>query len=78
MENIRNYKTNSKTKFVYFCHYQNQDEEYADNQEAYKQGNKVDTQKIFVGIFIDGRRNQVNDHCKKPEKIAGCPADFFF
>lgn len=73
MENIRNYKTNSKTKFVDFCHCQGKDEQKTDNEKPYKQRNEVEAEEILIGIFIDGCRHQVNDNCKKPKEIAGCP-----
>lgn len=77
MENIRNYKTNSKTKFVYFCDSKNQNEDNTDDKEAYKQGDKVDTQQVLLATFVDRRRYQMYDNCKQPKKITCCPADLF-
>ncbi len=77
MENIRNYKTNSKTKFVDFCHCQNKDEQNTNNKKPDKQWNEVQPQEILIGIFIDGCWDYVNDNCKKPKEIAGCPAYLF-
>lgn len=54
MENIRNYKTNSKTKFVYFCQCENQNEENTDYKKPYKQRDEVEFQKIVVCTFING------------------------